>query len=50
MEVFFPPVMLLLVLLAQGTLGVDLGERIYGRAVVRKSVAALILVVSARYA
>jgi hypothetical protein len=50
MEVFFPPVMLLLVLFAQGVLGVDLGENVRGSAMARKAAAALLLVVSARYA
>lgn len=49
MEVFFPPIMLLLALVAQLTFRVDLGEHIEQRAIVRKVSMAAVLAVSGAF-
>jgi hypothetical protein len=44
MDVFFPPLMLILVLIFQGLLKVDLGEPLHKHTIFRKSCAAIVLV------
>lgn len=49
MEVFFPPVMLAMALLAQITFGINIGEHVERRVIARKVSMAAVLVVSGMF-